>query len=148
MTGGAATYGISVRNGVEIAVKEANDNNEIPDVVLELVSEDSEGDWSKAANAFSKLLDQDKVNVIVGAVLSSETEAGGPIVMNAKIPTISPSSTATGLTVGNPYLFRNCLSDEVQASQLAEYAVTGIRFGKICYSLHQQRLRRSPKKRF
>ena len=81
--------------------------------MLDLVSEDSEGDWSKAANAFSKLADQDKVNVIVGAVLSSETEAGGPIVMNAKIPTISPSSTATGLTVGNPYLFRNCLSDEL-----------------------------------
>jgi branched-chain amino acid transport system substrate-binding protein len=131
LTGGAATYGISVRNGVEIAVKEANDNNEIPDVVLELVSEDSEGDWSKAANAFSKLLDQDKVNVIVGAVLSSETEAGGPIVMNAKIPTISPSSTATGLTVGNPYLFRNCLSDEVQASQLAEYAVTELGLEKF-----------------
>ena len=131
LTGGAATYGISVRNGVEIAVKEANDNNEISGVALELISEDSEGDWSKAANAFSKLVDQDKVNVIVGAVLSSETEAGGPIIMNAKVPTISPSSTATGLTVGNPYLFRNCLSDEVQASQLAEYAVTDLGLEKF-----------------
>lgn len=131
LTGGAATYGISVRNGVEIAVNEANENEEIPDVVLQLISEDSEGDWSKAANAFSKLVDQDKVNVIVGAVLSSETEAGGPIVMSAKVPTISPTSTATGLTVGNPYLFRNCLSDEVQASQLAEYAVQELGLGKF-----------------
>ena len=66
LSGGAATYGQSVRNGVEIAVKEANENNEIEGVVLELFAEDSEGDWSKAANAFSKL-EQDKVNVIVGA---------------------------------------------------------------------------------
>ncbi len=122
LTGGAATYGISVRDGVRIAIDEANENEEIEGVYLDLITEDSQGDWSLAANAFSKLIDQDGVNVIIGAVLSSETEAGGPIAMDAGIPAISATSTATGLTVGNPYLFRNCLSDEVQASQLAEYA--------------------------
>lgn len=131
LTGGAATYGLSVRNGVQIAIDEANENEEIPGVTLEFIAEDTEGDWSKAANAFSKLIDQNKVDVIVGAVLSSETEAGGPIAMDGRVPTISPSSTSTGLTVGNPYLFRNCLSDEVQASQLAEYAVTELGFEKF-----------------
>ena len=131
LTGGAATYGISVRNAVELAIKEANANEEIPGVTLELIAEDSEGDWSKAANAFSKLIDQDKVNVIVGAVLSSETAAGGPIAMDGKVPAISPTSTATDLTVGNPYLFRNCPSDDVQASQLAEYAVTELGLSKF-----------------
>ncbi|NMB35206.1 MAG: ABC transporter substrate-binding protein [Firmicutes bacterium] len=131
LTGGAATYGISVRNGAQIAIDEANENEEIPGVTLEFISEDTEGDWSKAANAFSKLIEQNKVDVIVGAVLSSETEAGGPIAMSGKVPTISPSSTATGLTIGNPYLFRNCLSDEVQASQLAEYANVELGFEKF-----------------
>lgn len=131
LTGGAATYGLSVRNGVQIAIDEANANEEIPGVSLELNAEDTEGDWSKAANAFSKLIEQNKVNVIVGGVLSSETEAGGPIAMSSQVPAISPSSTATGLTIGNPYLFRNCLSDEVQASQLAEYAVTELGFKKF-----------------
>jgi len=136
LTGGAATYGLSVSNAVQIALEEANDNNEIPGVNLVLISEDSEGDWSKAANAFSKLIDQDGVNVIIGAVLCSETAAGGPIVMDGEVPTISPISTATGLTEGNPYLFRNCLSDEVQASQLAEYAVTelGLKRFAILYT--------------
>ncbi len=136
LTGGAATYGLSVSNAVQIALEEANENNEIPGVNLVQISEDSEGDWSKAANAFSKLIDQDNVNVIIGAVLSSETAAGGPIVMDGEVPTISPTSTATGLTEGNPYLFRNCLSDEVQASQLAEYAVTelGLKRFAILYT--------------
>jgi len=131
LTGGAATYGISVRNAAELAIKEANDAGEIPGVTLEFLAEDSEGDWSKAANAFSKLIDQDKVNVIVGAVLSSETAAGGPITMDGKVPSISPTSTATDLTVGNPYLFRNCPSDDVQASQLAEYAVEELGLSKF-----------------
>jgi branched-chain amino acid transport system substrate-binding protein len=123
LTGGAANYGINVQRGVEIAVEEANASGELGDITLELISEDTGGDWSAAANAFTKLIEIDGVDVIVGAVLSSETQAGGPIAMEAKIPTISPSSTAKDLTKGNPYLFRNCLSDEVQAAQLAEYAV-------------------------
>lgn len=131
LTGGAATYGISILNGVKIAVEEANESGELGNVTLKLYSEDTEGDWSKAANAFSKLIDIDGVHVIVGAVLSSETAAGGPIAMDAGVPTISPSSTAVDLTVGNPYLFRNCLSDEVQAIQIAEYAVEELELGSF-----------------
>ena len=135
LSGGAATYGQSVRNGVEIAVNEVNENNEIEGVVLELLAEDSEGDWSKAANAFSKLADQDKVNVIVGGVLSSESEAGGPIIMSAQIPTISPSSTATGLTVGI-LIFSATVYPMSTGLQLAEYAVTELG-EQVCYSLYQ-----------
>ncbi|HHX88021.1 MAG TPA: ABC transporter substrate-binding protein, partial [Firmicutes bacterium] len=109
LTGGAASYGVSIKNGVEIAIDEANETGELGDITLKLFAEDTTGDWSQAANAFSKLIEVDKVNVIVGAVLSSETAAGGPIAMDAGIPTISPSSTAVDLTKGNPYLFRNCL---------------------------------------
>jgi len=131
LTGGAANYGINILHAVEIAVEEANASGELGNISLKLISEDTGGDWSAAANAFTKLIDVDGVDVIIGAVLSSETEAGGPYAMEAKIPTISPSSTAKDLTKGNPYLFRNCLSDEVQAAQLAEYAVEELGLGKF-----------------
>ncbi|NLM24084.1 MAG: ABC transporter substrate-binding protein [Firmicutes bacterium] len=131
LSGTAAAYGTNVLRGIEVAVDEANASGELGDYVLKIVSEDTEGDWSKAANAFQKLVDIDKVNVIIGAVLSSETAAGGDIIKDAKVPTISPSSTAVDLTKGNPYLFRNCLSDEVQAIQLAEYAVKELGLSKF-----------------
>lgn len=131
LTGEAAAYGTNVLRGIEIAVEEANASGELGDITLKLISEDTEGDWSKAANAFSKLIDIDGVDVIIGAVLSSETAAGGETVKEARIPTISPSSTAVDLTKDNPYLFRNCLSDEVQAVQLAEYAVEELGLSKF-----------------
>ncbi len=131
LTGGAANYGINILRAVEIAVEEANASGELEGITLKLFSEDTGGDWSAAANAFSKLIDVNGVNVIIGAVLSSETEAGGPIVKDAQIPTISPSSTAAGLTIGNDYLFRNCLSDEAQIEQMAEYAVEELGLGKF-----------------
>ncbi len=131
LSGSAANYGTNILNAIKIAVEEANASGELGEITLELISEDTEGDWSKAANAFKKLIDVDGVDVIIGAVLSSETEAGGPTVKEEGIPTISPSSTSVGLTKDNPYLFRNCLSDEVQAVQLAEYAVNELGLSKF-----------------
>lgn len=131
LSGTAAAYGTNVLRGIEVAVEEANASGEPGDITLKIISEDTEGDWAKAANAFQKLVDVDGVHVIIGAVLSSETAAGGDIIKEAKVPTISPSSTAVDLTKGNPYLFRNCLSDEVQAVQLAEYAVEELGLSKF-----------------
>jgi len=131
LTGGTAEYGIKALRGIEIAVEEANASGELGEITLKVISEDTEGDWSKAANAFTKLIDVDKVDVIVGAVLSSETEAGAPIVKDSKMPTISPTSTAEDLTKDNPYLFRNCLTDKVQVELLVDYAVEELGLGKF-----------------
>lgn len=123
LSGNAATYGQSTKHGVEIAVDEVNKAGGISGAQVELVPEDSRGDQTEAANATRKLVEQDKVVAIVGAVLSSETLSGGPIANDAKVPMISSSSTAPGIPDIGPYIFRNCISDNVQAAQLAEYAV-------------------------
>lgn len=123
LTGDVATYGISTKSGVEIAVDEFNNNGGINGKTIQLVSEDTRGDQTEAANAVSKLIERDKVAAIVGGVISSETMTGGPIAEDGKVVMISSSSTATGVPEIGDYVFRNCLSDEVQAIQLAEYAV-------------------------
>jgi len=120
LTGNVASYGISTKNGVEIAVDEFNAKGGLQ---VELISEDTRGDQTEAANSVTKLIDQDNVVAIVGGVISSETMTGGPIANEAKVVMISSSSTAAGVPEIGDYIFRNCLSDEVQAVQLAEYAV-------------------------
>jgi branched-chain amino acid transport system substrate-binding protein len=123
LSGNAATYGVSTKRGVEIAVDEVNQAGGINGVQVDLVAEDSRGDQTEAANATRKLVEQDNVAAIVGAVLSSETFSGGPIANDSKVPMISSSSTAPGVPDIGPYIFRNCIADDVQAAQLAEYAV-------------------------
>jgi len=122
LTGNTATYGTSVKNGVEIAVDEFNNNGGYNGQNVELVAEDSRGDQTEASNATRKLIEQDKVFAIVGAVLSSETLTAAPIANDAGIPMISPSATAPGVPEVGPYIFRNCIADNVQAVQMAEYA--------------------------
>lgn len=123
LTGDTATYGISTKNGVEIAVDEFNEAGGIDGKKIVLVSEDTGGDQAQAASAATKLIQQDNVTAIVGGVISPETMTAGPICDDSKVVMISSSSTAQGVPQIGPYIYRNCLSDEVQAAQLAEYAV-------------------------
>ena len=81
------------------------------------------GEQTEAANAASKLIERDEVVAIVGGVITAETMTAGPITNDAQVVMISSSSTAVGVPEIGDYVFRNCLSDEVQAVQLAEYAV-------------------------
>lgn len=124
LTGDVATYGISTKNGVEIAVDQINENGGINGKKVVLISEDTRGDQTEAANAASKLIERDKVVAIVGGVISAETMTAGPIANDAGVVMISSSSTAQGVPEIGDYIFRNCLSDEVQAVQLAEFAAT------------------------
>ncbi|MDN5302432.1 MAG: branched-chain amino acid transport system substrate-binding protein [Thermoanaerobacteraceae bacterium] len=97
LTGNTATYGISTKNGVEVAVDEVNKAGGINGKQVKLFSEDTRGDQTEAANAATKLIEQDKVIAIVGGVLSSETMTAGPIANDAKVVMISSSSTASGI---------------------------------------------------
>jgi branched-chain amino acid transport system substrate-binding protein len=136
LTGNVATYGISVKNGVEIAVDEFNADGGIDGKEIKLFSEDTRGDQTEAASTANKLIQQDNVLAIVGGVISSETMTAGPISNDAKVVMISPSSTATGVPEIGDYVFRNCLSDEVQAIQLAEYAANEMGIKKFAIIYH------------
>ncbi len=122
LTGDVASYGMSTKNGVEVAVDEFNQRGGIDGKKIRLVSEDTRGDQTETANAASKLIEQDKVTAIVGGVISAETLTAGPITNDAEVVMISSSSTAVGVPEIGDYVFRNCLSDEVQAVQLVEFA--------------------------
>lgn len=136
LTGNVASYGISTKTGVELAVDEYNAKGGINGKTIELISEDTRGNQSEAANSVTKLIDQNKVVAIVGGVISSETMTGGPIAEDSKVVMISSSSTAAGVPEIGDYIFRNCLSDDVQAIQLAEYAVNelGLKNFAIMYT--------------
>lgn len=131
LSGDVATYGISTKNGVEIAVDQFNENGGINGKKVVLISEDTRGDQTEAANAASKLIERDKVAAIVGGVISAETMTAGPIANDAGVVMISSSSTAKGVPEIGDYIFRNCLSDEVQAIQLAEYAANELGLKKF-----------------
>jgi len=135
LSGDYATYGVSVANGVELAINEANASGKYSYRFV-LRKEDTRGDQVQALNAINKLIELDRVTAIVGAVLSGETLTAGPIAQDAGVPFITPSATAPAVSEIGDYGFRNVITDDMQAAQMAEYAVKnlGLRRFAILYA--------------
>jgi branched-chain amino acid transport system substrate-binding protein len=92
--------------------------------------EDDKGLTDEGATAFSKLIDQNKVSVIVGTVMSKVSLAGAPIAQSKGIPMISPTSTNPAVTLVGDYIFRACFIDPFQGLVNAKYAIDTLNMKK------------------
>ena len=88
---------------------------------VELVVVDNKSDKVEAANAVQRLVDQDKVQVILGSWGSSLSMAGGEVARD-KVPCIGLSCTNPLVTAGNDWYFRVCFIDPFQGTVMANYA--------------------------
>ncbi|MDH5858571.1 ABC transporter substrate-binding protein [Lampropedia aestuarii] len=111
LTGGAAQYGISIRNAQQLAVEQINAAGGINGNQLVLVVEDEQGKKEEAINVFKKLIFQDRVLMVFGPTLSNSAQAAFPIANAAKMPVFGTSTTADGLTTIGDYVFRNAVTE-------------------------------------
>lgn len=132
LSGGAAAYGKSEEEGIRLAVEEINRKGQIP---IELLVEDSKGIPSDAMNVVKKLI-QEKVAVIIGPMTSNEAKAAGPIIQNAKIPSLEISVTAEGITDMGDYIFRNSVPESVNIPQTVKktHKLLGYKTAAILYA--------------
>lgn len=88
---------------------------------VELAIADNRSDRVEAATAVQRLIDQDKVHLILGTWGSSMAIAGGEVLRN-RVPAIALSATNPLVTLGNPWYFRVCFIDPFQGTVMASYA--------------------------
>jgi branched-chain amino acid transport system substrate-binding protein len=123
MTGANAAGGAMEVEGIRLA-------NELNPTVtvggktykVELVVADNKSDKVEAATAVERLIDRDKVALILGSWGSSLSMAGGEVAKEARIPVIGLSCTNPLVTAGNDYYFRVCFIDPFQGTVMANYA--------------------------
>lgn len=124
LTGEAASYGTSVKQGAEIAIKEINDAGGVKvgdkKLTLKLNFMDDEATPENAVTAFNALMD-DGMDALMGTVTSG---AGLGIIELTKeegILMLTPSGSAAGLTEYDN-AFRLCFTDPLQGVTMANYA--------------------------
>jgi branched-chain amino acid transport system substrate-binding protein len=122
-TGGLGPIGEGMENGAKLAAIEINKKGGIDGRNVTLIIEDTGTNPAKAAEAAKKLIEVDKVQVIIGGVASSETLAVAPMTNNSKVVLISPSSTAPSVTDAGEYVFRVIGSDNLQGDAIARLAM-------------------------
>ena len=111
LTGGAAQYGISIRNGFQLAAEEINAAGGVNGDKLVLIVEDEQGKKEEAINAFKKLIFQDKVLMLFGPTLSNSAQAADPVAQAAKVVVFGTSNTADGITSIGEFVFRNSVTE-------------------------------------
>jgi len=135
LSGEGAKYGVATKRGIDLALKEINENGGVHKRKITIIYEDDRGEPTSGVSAITKLIQIDKVPCILGPIYSSVALAVAPIAEKNKTVLLSPAASAPALTKAGDYIFRNVLSDLYEASALAKYAYTslGLRRVSILY---------------
>jgi branched-chain amino acid transport system substrate-binding protein len=136
MTGDAATFGQSSQKGAEMAIAEINDKGGLLGRKVEAIFDDNANKPTQSASVATKLINQDKVDVLIGCVASSNSIAMAKLAEESKVPMVTPASTRTTLTLSDDgktplrYVFRTCFTDDFQGEGMADFIVNGNIKGK------------------
>lgn len=136
LTGDASSIGTVNRVAVEVAAEEVNAEGGINGRPLKVVYEDGQCNAKAATNAANKLINVDKVPVIIGGLCSTETAAFGPAAMQSKVIVFSYGSSAPSLSKLGMYFFRSYPSDAFQGKFGAEYAYNILKARKVAILYH------------
>ena len=127
VTGDFAAYGVAEVESVKIAVAEINAAGGILGRPVEVIMYDCRTRQEDMVNAARRLVEQDKVSVVIGPSGSGLCIAAAPVFNRAKVPHIGTLPTNPLVTVdekGNvrPYNFRICFLDPYQGKMIAAFA--------------------------
>lgn len=132
LTGNGASFGISQRNGVELAISELNSSGGINNRKITLIVEDTKTEPPVAVTAVNKLIYQEKVPVLIGSAASLDVPAYMDLLEKAHIPEILPVAVLPQITEGNArWTFRNAMNDKLAARKMAEFVINDLNAKKI-----------------
>lgn len=134
-TGDAAVYGEWFKNSVEIAKDEINQGGGILGRQIEIIYEDSKAEPGTGVNAARKLINLDKVSMLLGPAASGVVLAVAPIAEENKIVLLSPIASNYKISESGDYIFRIAPSDALQGSIAADWTYNdlGYKTASILY---------------
>ena len=118
VTGGAAFLGDPEQKTLELYVGKINAAGGVLGRKLQLVAYDSAGDAEKARTFTKRLIEQDKVDLIVGGSTTGETMAVIPLVEAAQIPFISLAGAVVIIEPVKKWVFKMPHTDRMACEKI------------------------------
>ncbi|GAB6157451.1 ABC transporter substrate-binding protein [Desulfotomaculum varum] len=128
LSGQVATFGNSAKNGINLYFQEVNDKGGVLGKKIEFICLDNKSEATEAANVATRLINQEKVVAILGAITSGNTMGFSQICIDNKIPVITTGGTNPDVTVDpatgkvREYVFRSVFIDPFQGTVMASFA--------------------------
>jgi branched-chain amino acid transport system substrate-binding protein len=132
LTGPIAEFGQDIANAVEVAVADVNEAGGIKGFQVEVQVEDDRCSGDDATTVANRVVSDPQVVAVVGHICSGATTAASDVYEEARIPMMSPSATAAGVTErGLEVMNRVAFRDDVQGVVDANYIYKVLGFTKI-----------------
>ena len=133
LTGDNANLGINIRDGIKLALDEANAGS---GTKISMKEFDTAGDPAQATTVKDRFINDKSVLGIVGPAFSGETKAVLPALQEAGLVMISASATNAALptVVPSETVFHRVIADDaLQASGVADYLATKLKPRSVAY---------------
>ena len=135
-TGGSSSMGVSMRDGVRLAVDEINKSGGVIGRQLQVVERDDEAKNERGVQIAQELINKEKVTATVGYINTGVALASQRFFQEAKIPVMNNVATGSIITQQfkdqpENYIFRNAAHDTIQAPMIVEEAVVRRGFKKV-----------------
>jgi branched-chain amino acid transport system substrate-binding protein len=128
LTGNAAAYGNQIKKGIDLALQEIKDSQ------INILYEDSKCDPKEGISAYNKLVNIERVKIIIGDFCSSVVLAIGPLAEQNHILLITPGAAARQISQLGDYIFRNHVTMGQKTGTLAQFASKKFRKVAIIYN--------------
>ena len=129
-TGGSASMGVSMRDGVKLAVSEINAAGGVMGRPIQLVERDDEAKNELGVQIAQELINKENVVATVGYINTGVALASQRFYQEAEIPVFNNVATGSIVTkqFAGPdfkanYIFRNAANDTIQSAMIAEEAI-------------------------
>ena len=135
-TGGSSSMGVSMRDGVRLAIDEINKSGGVLGRQLLAVERDDEAKNERGVQIAQELVNKEKVVAAVGYINTGVALASQRFFQEAKIPVMNNVATGSVITKQfekepENYVFRNAAHDSIQAPMIVEEAITRRGYRKV-----------------
>ena len=121
LSGEGASWGEAARNGMELAIKEINEDGGINGRPLQGIYEDDKSSPQGGITAFNKLVNSDKVSYVIGPNWSNVGTALIDLIKQKGVVAISPSLGLAEFNESSEYIFNTWPHDYILSQNLAQY---------------------------
>ncbi len=122
-TGGSSgTTSESVQFGADMAVAELNAAGGIAGRKITRVTADTQTDATVGVGEMKRLVQQEKVDFVIGPVISQILMAAAPVLNDAKIPSFGSTGSLAITPQVAPYYFSTLVAADAQAQKMVAYA--------------------------
>lgn len=131
ISGSASVYGVSIRNGAQLAASLINRSGGIHGHPLNLMVGDAASAKTQVINLYQQDINSAHVLALIGPTLSSEALSADPIAQQSGVPVLATSNTAAGITTMGNYIFRDSLGEADVIPLTIKTALKHLRFKKV-----------------